>query len=39
MGKFNTAKQFISQIFKPQKTTGTEVVTSVKANPQTRRVN
>ena len=36
MGKFNTAKQFISQIFKPQKTTGTEVVTSVKANPQTR---
>ena len=36
MGKFNTAKQFISQIFKPQKTTGTEVITSVKANPQTR---
>ena len=36
MGKFNTAKQFISQIFGKQKTTGTEVVNPFKANPQTR---
>ena len=36
MGKFNTAKQFISQIFGKQKTTGTEVVNPFKAKPQTR---
>ena len=36
MGKFNTAKQFISQIFGKQKTTGTEVVNPFKANPQTK---
>ena len=33
MGKFNTAKQFINQIFGgAQKTTGTEVISSVTPN-------
>ena len=38
MGKFNTAKQFINQIFGGgQKTTGTEVISSVKPNvPKTK---
>ena len=36
MGKFNTAKQFINQIFGKTKTTGTEVVNPFKAKPQTR---
>ena len=33
MGKFNTAKQFINQIFGgAQKTTGTEVISSITPN-------
>ena len=37
MGKFNTAKQFIGQIFGgKQKTTGKEVINPFKANKQTR---
>ena len=38
MGKFNTAKQFINQIFgSGQKTTGTEVISALKPNvPKTK---